>query len=161
LLSIFDLSPERALPEVADDTAEPAAESTPGRPLGLDRPQTPVAPLRQLPATPVLPPADPPPEPAPQVISKPRPQAGKREFNTPECERVRTRADEARRTQAWGSLRDLSKKRTCWPTDAEARKLQTKALMELGDFTGCMSAGQGLKDKEVEQWRKLCERRGG
>ncbi|HEY0134141.1 MAG TPA: protein kinase, partial [Nannocystis sp.] len=161
LMSIFDLSSKRALTEVADDTAEPVAESTPERPLGLDRPQTPVTTLRKLPSTPpVIPTPEPTPEPTPQVTSKPRP-AEKREFNTPECERVRARADEARRTQAWGRLRDLSKKRTCWQTDAEARKLQTKALMELGDFTGCMSAGQGLKDKEVEQWRKLCERRAG
>ncbi len=164
-ISIFDLTSQRPQGELADNTAATAAEPVPVRPLGLDRPQTPVTPLRTTPVppvvTPTVEPTTGPPDVTPTVIgSKPRP-IDKRDVNTPECERVRARADEARRTQAWGRLRDLSKKRTCWPTDADARKLQTKALMELGDFTGCMSAGQGLKDKEVEQWRKLCERRAG
>ena len=165
LMSIFDLSSQRAITEVADnDSAGSVEPNPPGRPLGLDRPQTPVTTVRKLPSTPpVIPTPDPPPETTPTPTPTPtkRPPSDKREVDTPECERLRARADEARRTQAWGRLRDLSRKRTCWPTDAEARKLQTKALMELGDFAGCMSAGQGLKDKEVEQWRKLCERRAG
>lgn len=160
LMSIFDLSSQRALTEVADNSLDPITEPTPpGRPLGLERP---VTTLRKLPLTPppVIPPPTPTPDPTPPVVTK-RPPVEKREFASLECERLRARADEARRTQAWGRLRDLSRKRTCWPTDAEARKLLTKALMELGDFGGCMTAGQGLKDKEVEQWRKLCERRAG
>ncbi len=159
LMSIFDLSSQRALTEVADNSADPISEPTPpGRPLGLERP---VTTLRKLPSTPppVIPTPEPTPDPTPAITK--RPTLEKREFTSPECERLRVRADEARRTQAWGRLRDLSRKRTCWQTDAEARKLQTKALMELGDFAGCMTAGQGLKDKEVEQWRKLCERRAG
>jgi serine/threonine-protein kinase len=97
----------------------------------------------------------------PTVSTTARPGPTRREFASSECTRLRGRADEARRNQSWSLLRELSRRRSCWPTDAAARKLQTKALMELGDFTGCISASQGLDDKEVVQWRKLCQRRAG
>lgn len=145
------------------DEAPPA--SIPGRPPGQGPLTTPTpGPLSDaVPPTPATVPATTEPQPPAPVIATPtpKPAAGKREFASSECTRLRARADEARRAQSWGLLRDLSRRRTCWPTDAEARKLQTKALMELGDFTGCLSAGTGLNDKEVVQWRKLCERRGG
>ena len=169
LMSIFDLSSQRPLAEAAlpgdgsADVGSSAGPVPPGRPLGLvERPLSPFKP-----PTPTVTPDPTAVDPDAQaksttpVVGTPRAGAGKREHNSAECQRVRSRADEARRTQSWGRLRDLSKRRTCWPTDADARKLQTKALMELGDFTGCMSAGQGLSDKEVVQWRKLCERRAG
>jgi serine/threonine protein kinase len=167
LMSIFDLSSQRPLAEAvpADSSADsggPGGPIPPGRPLGLvERPLSPLKPPPLTPDPPIVDPGDPNPKISTPVVGTPRPPAGKRENNSPECQRIRDRADEARRAQSWGRLRDLSKRRTCWPTDAEARKLQTKALMELGDFTGCMSAGQGLSDKEVVQWRKLCERRAG
>lgn len=145
------------------DEAPPA--SIPGRPPGQGPLTTPTPGPRidAVPPTPATIPAATEPQPPAPVIATPtpKPAASKREFASSECTRLRARADEARRAQSWGLLRDLSRRRTCWPTDAEARKLQTKALMELGDFTGCLSAGTGLNDKEVVQWRKLCERRGG
>jgi hypothetical protein len=33
--------------------------------------------------------------------------------------------------------------------------------MELKDFSGCLTAARGLKDKEVTQWRNLCQARAG
>ena len=165
LMSIFSLSDSQPLAEAASvQEPQPTAGPDPalGRPLGyVERPVSPSGPVVPIPTPPEPEPTVPPSKPGPTVTPKATPPAGKREFTTPECERIRARADEARKAQSWGRLRDLSKRRTCWQTDAEARKLQTKALMELGDFTGCMAAGQGLKDKEVEQWRKLCERRAG
>jgi hypothetical protein len=84
------------------------------------------------------------------VVGTPRPTPNKREFASSECTRLRARADEARRNQSWSLLRELSRRRTCWPTDAEARKLQTKALMELGDFTGCLSAA--VRASTTRRW---------
>ena len=164
LTSIFDLSEQAPLAEAAsvpdagplgDGRPLGYVERTPSPRLGVTTPISPISPTG--PSTPTPTAGDPKLETSAGRVTP----TGKREHTSAECERVRARADEARRAQSWGRLRDLSKRRTCWPTDADARKLQTKALMELGDFTGCMSAGQGLKDKEVVQWRKLCERRGG
>ncbi len=157
------------LAEAATVVDDPPPASIPGRPPGLEPLTTPGPRSDAVPPTPATIPATTEPQPPAPVITTPgptatptpKPAAGKREFASSECTRLRARADEARRAQSWGLLRDLSRRRTCWPTDAEARKLQTKALMELGDFTGCLSAGTGLNDKEVVQWRKLCERRGG
>ncbi|PCC69911.1 serine/threonine protein kinase [Nannocystis exedens] len=125
------------------------------------------------PATP--PPADPPvvepppTEPAPPLpegaTARPTAKTGARPGSdahmSPRCQRVRTSAEEARRTQRWAILRDYSRQRECWASAAEARKLETKALMELGDFTGCMSVGKGLKDQEAQGWLKLCQKRIG
>lgn len=89
--------------------------------------------------------------------SRARPRSGA--DLTPRCQRVRTVAEEARRTQQWSLLRDHSRQQECWASVAEARKLQTKASMELGDFAGCVTAGERLKDPEVQQWLKLCRKR--
>jgi len=99
-------------------------------------------------------PAPPAPEPSPD------PGASTDEAHlSARCQRIRSKADEARRTQRWSVLRDQSRRRECWADEAEARKLQTKAAMELGDFSGCVSFGSALRDPEVQQWLKLCRMR--
>jgi eukaryotic-like serine/threonine-protein kinase len=97
----------------------------------------------------------------PQKTGVSRPPPPSTEHRSSECTRTRARADEARRTQAWAQLREHSRKTKCWPSEAEARKLQTKAAMELRDFSGCLTAGRGLKDPEVVNWLKLCRQRLG
>ena len=96
--------------------------------------------------------------PVPRAAPEPAPPASE-EHRTARCERVRSRADEARHAQRWSQLRDQSRHRECWASDAEARKLQTKAAMELGDFSGCISLGAGMKDPEVKAWLRLCKMR--
>ncbi|WAS92972.1 serine/threonine-protein kinase [Nannocystis punicea] len=119
---------------------------------------------------PTQPPVEPPPlEPTPPppegTSARPTTKTGSRPggdaYLSPRCQRLRTSAEEARRTQRWAILRDYSRQRECWASTAEARKLETKALMELGDFTGCMSVGKGLKDQEAQGWLKLCQKRVG
>ncbi|WAS90708.1 serine/threonine-protein kinase [Nannocystis punicea] len=78
---------------------------------------------------------------------------------TVRCQRIRSKAEEARRTQRWSVLRDQSRHRECWASDPERRKLQTKAAMELGDFADCIAIGSSLRDPEVQDWLKLCKRR--
>jgi serine/threonine protein kinase len=132
------------------------------------------------------PPAPPTPEPAAPEPETPEPEAPEAEAPAPEpaarstsarstskptsrsdahlsarCQRVRASAEEARRSQRWAVLRDYSRQRECWASSVEARKLETKALMELGDFKGCMSVGKGLKDQEAQGWLKLCQKRAG
>jgi len=132
----------------------------------------PPVPKDTSPPTPPLvepPPVEPAPEePAPPpegVGARPTVKAAARPGHdahlTPRCQRVRTSAETARRSQRWAILRDYSRQRECWASASEARKLETKALMELGDFTGCMSVGKGLKDQEAQGWLKLCQKRVG
>jgi serine/threonine-protein kinase len=92
--------------------------------------------------------------------AKPAPQTGDA-YLTPRCQRIRTSAEEARRTQLWSALRDNSRQHECWASAAEARKLQTKAFMELGDFSSCIATGENLRDPEVQQWLKVCQKRAG
>ena len=163
LMSIFDLAPPPPIPEPEPPrlaTTVPAVDP-PRRPLGIvERPPVTPPPLTPQPEpTIATPPTEPTPKPNPTPqVTTPKP---KRDYASPECERHRTRAEDARRTQAWNHLRDLAKKSTCWETDAEPRKLLTKALMELKDFSGCITAARGSKDAEVTQWRNLCQARSG
>ncbi|HEY8377138.1 MAG TPA: protein kinase [Nannocystis sp.] len=96
----------------------------------------------------------------PAATSKPlAPPRPRNEHLTPRCERVRARADEARKMQRWSLLRDQARHLECWADNADARKLQAKAAMELGDFSTCVSVGTGSKDPETQAWVKLCKKR--
>ena len=166
LLSIFDLS-EQPPAEAAESgptqlAAEPPEQPKPPPPkkLGvIEPPRTP----DPIPIPPVEDPpvkADIPVKKTPETkVGGTKPQA--KDYLTQDCERNRSRADEARRTQSWSRLRDLTRKTNCWQNEADARKLQTKAAMELRDFSGCISSGKGLGDEEVVQWVKLCRLRAG
>ncbi|WP_267685592.1 serine/threonine-protein kinase [Nannocystis sp. SCPEA4] len=97
---------------------------------------------------------------APDPAAAPEPGGTTEEAHlTARCQRIRSKAEEARRTQRWSVLRDQSRHRECWASDAERRKLQTKAAMELGDFASCITIGSGLHDLEVQNWLKLCKMR--
>nr|WP_276604138.1 serine/threonine-protein kinase [Nannocystis pusilla] len=144
----------------------PPAPVDPGPvPKDISTPPPAIAPPPSEPPVIEPPPSEPTP-PAPEGATvKPTAKAGTRPGSdahmSPRCQRVRTSAEEARRTQRWAILRDYTRQRECWASSAEARKLETKALMELGDFTGCMSVGKGLKDQEAQGWLKLCQKRVG
>jgi serine/threonine protein kinase len=166
LLSIFDLSEqppaEAAESSLAQLAVEPPAppKPPPTKQLGvIEPPRTPdPIPLTPTEAPPLK--AEPPAKKTPETkVGGTKPQG--KDYLTPDCERNRSRADEARKTQSWSRLRDLTRKTNCWQNDADARKLQTKAAMELRDFSGCISSGKGLGDEEVVQWVKLCRLRAG
>lgn len=151
--------------------AEPAATAPAAPPpaaLAAERePQPTVVPLT-APAPVVSPPPEPTPSPRkPDASVKPSPRRPAQEPEaavptadeahlTARCQRIRTKATEARRAQRWSVLRDQSRHRECWASEVEARKLQTKAAMELADFSGCLAFGSELRDPEVLQWLKLC-----
>ncbi|MBL9105096.1 MAG: serine/threonine protein kinase [Myxococcales bacterium] len=168
LLSIFDLSdqpPAEAAESVPSQSAALTPDPTPAPPqkkLGVVDPPPPLPDPDPIPVEPDTPPTKvetPGKKPPETKVGVTKPHS--KDYLTPDCERTRSRADEARRTQAWSRLRDLSRKANCWQNEGDARKLQTKAAMELRDFSGCISSGKGLKDEEVVQWLKLCRQRAG
>jgi hypothetical protein len=169
------LSPDTAIAErslavaAATPYPEPLAEPEPPR----VEPQPALQPIEPAPrpAASAAPPSAPvmlakAPPPAPARVAavrsraKPTPQVADA-YLTPRCQRIRASAEEARRTQLWSLLRDNSHQHECWASAAEARKLQTKAFMELGDFSSCIATGQNLRDPEVQQWLKVCRKRAG
>jgi hypothetical protein len=162
------LSPDTAIAErklevaAATPDARPLAEPEPPRvePQPAPRP----TPSTAAPPAPVMLTKAPPPAPARVTAvtsrAKPTPRTSDAHL-TPRCQRIRTGAEEARRTQRWSTLRDNSRQQECWASATEARKLQTKAFMELGDFSSCIAAGDHLRDPEVQQWLKVCQKRAG
>ncbi len=80
---------------------------------------------------------------------------------TSACEQVREQAKVAAQAYRWKTVLERSKQRECWRRSRDARKLETQAAMELGDFRGCVKAARGLKDNDVVRWRELCKKRGG
>ncbi|MBZ5713439.1 serine/threonine-protein kinase [Nannocystis pusilla] len=156
--SLLRSPPPESPPELAAVVPPaPAPVEPPPVPKDTSPPPTP-PPVEPAP----LEPAPLEPAPTPPESARPTPKASTRDAHlTQRCQRVRTSAETARRSQRWAILRDYSRQRECWASAAEARKLETKALMELGDFTGCMSVGKGLKDQEAQGWLKLCQKRVG
>ncbi|MDC0717798.1 serine/threonine-protein kinase [Nannocystis bainbridge] len=160
----------RAGPEPTPPPPELAAVVPPAavEPAPVPKDSSPPPPAIAPPVEPTVEPPPPPTEPGPPpeaTTARPNPKTSARPGGdahlAPRCQRVRTSAEDARRSQRWAILRDYSRQRECWASSAEARKLETKALMELGDFTGCMSVGKGLKDQEAQGWLKLCQKRVG
>ena len=80
---------------------------------------------------------------------------------TPRCQQVREQARVAQMGYRWTAVLELSARRECWEQAATARKLETQARMETGDFSGCLTASAGLTDSETTRWRGLCRKRGG
>ena len=76
-------------------------------------------------------------------------------------EHVREQARVAQMGYRWTAVLELSARRECWEQAATARKLETQARMETGDFSGCLTASAGLTDSETTRWRGLCRKRGG
>jgi serine/threonine protein kinase len=154
----LEAEPAEVVPEV-----EPPAETPKPEPLPVVEPAPPpIEPQKIEPTEPL--PAVIPPDPAPTGKTPKTTHKSVKtgdEYLTPRCQRVRQTAEEARRTQRWSVLRDNSKQRECWASEIEARRLLTKAAMELGDFSACISAGKGLKDPEVQGWLKVCQKRAG
>lgn len=152
----------------AEDEAQAVASvsetEVPPRPLGMLSAELPPATtIAEVPAEISPPPAV---EATPTILEAKTTTAAPRDAKGSEhaskrCKQLRAAAEESRRAQRWSKLRDLSRQRECWASQVDARKLQTKALMELGDFSGCLSAGKGLKDQEVDTWLKVCRMRGG
>ncbi|MFY0538434.1 serine/threonine-protein kinase [Nannocystis pusilla] len=157
--------PETPPPAELAAVVPPAPVDTVPVPKDISKPPPAIAPPPSEPPVIEPPPSEPTPPVPEGATVKPTAKAGTRPGSdahmSPRCQRVRTSAEEARRTQRWAILRDYTRQRECWASGAEARKLETKALMELGDFTGCMSVGKGLKDQEAQGWLKLCQKRVG
>ncbi|MEZ4383602.1 MAG: serine/threonine-protein kinase [Nannocystaceae bacterium] len=106
--------------------------------------------------------AKPPVADAPAKRTKAPQKAKRTEFATKECADVRNQATVARDAYHWSTLLSLADKRDrCWERRGDARKLETQARMELGDFAGCVKASTGLRDAQVVRWRELCQKRGG
>lgn len=80
---------------------------------------------------------------------------------TPRCQQTRERARVAQAGFRWAAVLELSARRECWEQASMARKLETQARMETGDFTGCLTASAGLTDSDTTRWRNLCRKRGG
>ncbi|MEZ4449925.1 MAG: protein kinase [Nannocystaceae bacterium] len=95
------------------------------------------------------------------VIKRPAIRERGAEHQTPRCEQLREQTRVARDAYRWKTVLELASQRRCWARSADARKLETQAMMETGDFAGCVAASTGLNDAEVARWRELCRKRGG
>lgn len=76
------------------------------------------------------------------------------------CARVRKAAKQASKMLDWNGMLRQIKKKECWSSSLERRKLKTKALMELKRFGECVRTGSGHPDPKVKSWVALCKKRG-
>jgi hypothetical protein len=80
-------------------------------------------------------------------------------WTTPECERVRTAAAEARTNAAWVTLLGHIRRTECWRTRTERIRLHVKALAELNRWEECARIGKGYRDRLIRQQVRLCTSR--
>ncbi|MCB9706976.1 MAG: protein kinase [Myxococcales bacterium] len=77
------------------------------------------------------------------------------------CTREREAALDARRAHNWPALLRHSAESRCWSDPEERRALRVRALLESGDYAGCIREGEGSGDREVRSLVALCVSRGG
>ena len=76
------------------------------------------------------------------------------------CERARAGAVDARRIHDWAAVLRNTAEPRCWEDEAARRILRVRALLESGDYAGCVDAGRGSSDREVRRLVELCVSRG-
>ena len=143
---------EPEVPAIVATAADPVA------PIAARTPRTTPPTKRTPPSAPTLPGETPVPA-ARKDVEAPAP--GTATHLTPRCQQVREQARVAQMGYRWAAVLELSARRECWEQAATARKLETQARMETGDFPGCLTASAGLTDSETTRWRGLCRKRGG
>lgn len=91
--------------------------------------------------------------------ARPPAQPARDPSKTSRCKKLRAEALDGRRTHDWQAVLDAARKRKCWASPGQRKKLETQAYMELGRFADCLRTGKHLNDTEAKKWVTLCSKR--
>ncbi|MCX4239732.1 protein kinase [Paraliomyxa miuraensis] len=140
-------------PAVEPKTAEPKL-AEPSDVVTPDEPATAEPPARAEPSTSRKPkaPTTKPKQPAPSPAKTPRPADGE------ECVALRAETEQAAASAAWTKVAKLTKRRECWSSQGDRKRLRVRALFETQAWSACVDEGQGLDEPQVKQWVDLCQR---
>jgi serine/threonine protein kinase len=85
------------------------------------------------------------------------------EHETEKCAQIRKRADAALDGRDWTTLLAQTRQKRCWSAAARAerRRLNVRALLELGRFGDCLEAGSGASDAATKSMVETCRKRAG
>ncbi|GEM_PF-1722365 len=79
---------------------------------------------------------------------------------TAQCVAVRARVASSIKERSWSRLLTQLSPKSCWQDKGELAALRVRALWEMGRLKDCFAAGGShKKDKRVQRWRRLCEKR--
>ncbi len=82
-----------------------------------------------------------------------------RAWKTASCEAKRSDAQRARDDHKWFELEQLTRARACWRRALDRDRLRTQALLELGDYDGCIKQGARARDRQVARTVAICRGR--
>jgi hypothetical protein len=75
-----------------------------------------------------------------------------------ECIALRGEVEQAAASAAWAKVAKLTRRRECWGSQAERRRLRVRALFETQAWDDCVDEGQDVTEPQVRQWVDLCQR---
>jgi hypothetical protein len=90
--------------------------------------------------------------PAPSPVQAPRPADGE------ECVALRAETEQAASSAAWTKVAKLTRRRECWGSQDERKRMRVRALFETQAWSACVDEGQGMSEPQVKQWVDLCQR---
>lgn len=169
--------------EAETDTAPPATRSQAPIAPDAEPPGTPGAATSDRPPLPVtgdgaveVPPPDEP-TPGPTVdepgaaggkdkakrknkAKPPRPSGtdGSSPAESEECIALRDDVEQATEQAAWAKVAKLTRRRECWSSQADRKRLRVRALFESQAWSDCVEEGRGISESQVKQWVDLCQR---
>jgi eukaryotic-like serine/threonine-protein kinase len=101
------------------------------------------------------------PKPAGVSASKSAPEPKPKAATQVDADGCKALRDEALRAKTKGRWRDVLRtttEKSCWPDKAARQKLRIEALLELKDYSRCVSEGAGATDSAVNSMVKFCNR---
>lgn len=156
------VAPETVLPRSEQPAPAPPPQPSPSATVA---PVEPVAPEDPAPADPsanakpsaarkpkAKAPTRKPKVPAPSPVEAPRPADGE------ECVALRAETEQAASSAAWAKVAKLTKRRECWSSQGDRKRLRVRALFETQAWSACVDEGQGISEPQVKQWVDLCQR---
>lgn len=88
----------------------------------------------------------------PDAPSEPSPANGE------ECVALRGEVEQAASSAAWSKVAKLTRRRECWSSQADRKRLRVRALFESQAWSDCVDEGRGVTEPQVKQWVDLCQR---
>ena len=90
--------------------------------------------------------------------ARPSAPEGPAPADSEECVALRAEVERATEQAAWAKVAKLTRRRECWSSQADRKRLRVRALFESQAWSDCVEEGRGISESQVRQWVELCQR---
>lgn len=143
-------------PSATEATPLPVAREPVGPAPSLDEPAPPPTVDEPAPVAPVG--KDKPKGKGKAKPARPSAPEGPAPADSEECVALRAEVERATEQAAWAKVAKLTRRRECWSSQADRKRLRVRALFESQAWSDCVEEGRGISESQVRQWVELCQR---